>query len=83
MFSWLKKYLAVIHTVGKDVRLFQTGNRRIPLNYVIIITCFSCSSVLFSRGYFFFALEYAIAAACFCACFIDFGWLVPIVPSSL
>ena len=84
MLSWLKKYIAVIHTGGQDVKLLQDGKHCISLNYEkIIIMYFGWSSVLFSCCYFFFAFEYAIATACFWAFFIDFGWLVPIVPSSL
>jgi len=78
MLSRLKKYIAVIHTGGQDVKLLQEGKHCISLNYEkIIIMYFGWSSVLFSCCYFFFAFEYAIATACFWASFIDFGWLVP------
>jgi hypothetical protein len=33
MLSWLKKYVAVIHTGGKEVQLLQAGNHCISLNY--------------------------------------------------
>jgi hypothetical protein len=33
MLSWLKKYIAVIHTGGQDVKLLQDGEHRISLNY--------------------------------------------------
>jgi hypothetical protein len=32
MLLWLKKYIAVIHTGGQDVKLLQDGEHRISLN---------------------------------------------------
>jgi len=82
--SWLTKYIAVIYNGGQDVKLLQDGKHSTSLEYKKnIITNFGWNSLLFSCCYFFSAFEYAIATACFWASFIDFGWLVPIVPSSL
>jgi hypothetical protein len=58
MLSWLKKYVAVIHTDVQDVWLLQASNHCIGINPKIIdIMKLGRSSVRFSYRYAFLAFE--------------------------